>query len=129
MNDNFVNDKKMYMRVSKIESIWENPVVQSLVAVLDVVPGVGTVVDSSVKYMLGGYQKKKLEILFKHILDDTSITVEQVSNVTVLMEMARIIDVVTRLQCNDKIQYFSNLMKCAIQEVDTYVNRINRIFL
>lgn len=122
MNNGFSNNEKMYINLSKIESVWESPVVQSLISVLDVIPGAGTMVDSSVKQMIKCYQKKKLEILFTYILEDTSITVDKVSNVTILMEMARTIDVVARLQCNDKIQYFSNLMKSAIQEADAYIN-------
>lgn len=122
MNDNFTNNEKVYTSLSKFESVWENPVVQSLISVLDVIPGAGTAIDSSVKQMIKDYQKKKLEALFTYILEDTSITVEKVSNVTVLMEMARTIDVVARLQCNDKIQYFSNLMKNAIREDDAYIN-------
>lgn len=122
MNDNFTNIEKKYTRLTKAEEIWEHPVVQCLMTLLDVVPGLGTIIDASIKLKVKDFQKKKLENLFMYILEDSSITVEKVSNVTVLMEMAKTIEVVTRLQNNDKVVYFANLMRNAIHGEDSYTN-------
>lgn len=122
MSDGFTKIEKAYAQISKVENVWEHPVVKCVMTLLDMVPGLGTVVDESVKLMLKDFQKKKLEDLFVYILEDPSITVENVSNITVLMEMARTIEAVSRLQCNDKIKYFANLMRNAIHGEETYTN-------
>ena len=121
-DEDFISAKENYTEILRVENVWEHPVVRCVMSLLDMIPGFGTIIDESIKMLLKEFQKKKLEKLFIYILEDSSITVEKVSNVTVLMEMARTIEVVMRLHCNDKIEYFANLMKNAIHGEEAYAN-------
>lgn len=104
-DEDFISVQEKYTEISRLENVWEHPVVRCVMSLLDVIPGFGTIIDESVKMLLKEFQKKKLERLFVCILEDSNVTVEKVSNITVLMEMARTIEVVMRLHCNDKIEY------------------------
>lgn len=115
MNERFDSIRDDVEGIQKINSIWENPIIQGVVGSI---PYVATAIDSVVKNRLEYYQRKKIEELFNIILEDNSITMSDIQNVDSIMKIAKTIDIVNRLMSNEKVKYMANLLKNSIKEQD-----------
>lgn len=134
MNEELETCKVDLNMKENLEDIYNNPVVQMLLSVLNVCPGIKDGVDSAVAIALSSFQKKKITKLLELIFRDSKVTMDDVKDVTVIMEFAKMLDAVKRLSRNGKIKYLANLMRgsiCDIRkgEVDEFEERLESLLL
>lgn len=112
MNEELNVIKKNYDFISKAKEVKENPVTETIVELLKVVPGIGDLIDSSINHAIDSFQEKKQKELIDVILKKSSmITSEQVNDVEFIFNFARTVDAVKRLATNDKVKFFGNLIR------------------
>lgn len=122
MNEELEKCKAELKKAETAESIFDHPAVQFIESMLGMIPVVDAgvnCVDAAVKKRLIDFRTSKQEELFEIIFADNSITIEDVSDVTVLMEFAKVLDAVNRLSRNGKVKYFAGLLKSSIPEIRT----------
>lgn len=112
MSEEFEIVKSELNATTEVNDIWENPVVKF---VLQFIP-IPTVADSAIGKAFEIHQRKKQEQLFEMILEDGTITIDDVKDVDCIMEFAKTMDVVNRLIRNDKIKYLAYLLKNSIKD-------------
>lgn len=100
-----------------IKDIYDNPIVQTFISILSKFPGFKDGVDAAIEKALTEFQHRKRKELFEIILEDNTITMDDVNDVTVLMEFAKVLDVVNRLARNGKVKYFARLLRSSIKEI------------
>ena len=109
-------DKKYSLETAEtINDVWNNPVTKTLVNACKFLAPLSDVIENGIGKLIAEHQKKKLEELLEAILSDGMITTQQVEDVTVIMEFAKMVDVVNRLASNDKIKYLGYLFKNTIK--------------
>ncbi len=126
-------DKKYSLETAEtINDVWNNPVTKTLVNACKFLAPLSDVIENGIGKLIAEHQKKKLEELLEAILSDGMITTQQVEDVTVIMEFAKMVDVVNRLASNDKIKYLGNLFKNTIKsneinfvEYEEFLAKIN----
>lgn len=133
MNEKIEADIISLENSEHLYDIYNNPAVQGLLgAIFGLVPGGKDAVDAAFMQSFETFQKKKLAELFDVIMEDQSITVEDVKDVTVILEFAKLINVTNHLSKNGKIKYLGNLMRYSISEikdgnVDEFEERLNKL--
>lgn len=116
--------KTSYQAASDIKDIWENPLVQFIVShISSIFPAVSPGIEKALEMR----QKKKLEELFEIVLEDGTITLEDLQDVDCIMEFAKTIDVVNRLIRNDKVEYLAKLLKNSIQDKERDVDEFEEL--
>lgn len=115
MNEKFETVKNDLKDIEKVNNIWEHPVVKGVVSLI---PYVSPIIDSGIEKMIEKCQKKKIEELFELILEDGTITINDIEDVDNILKIAKTIDVVNKLIRNGKIKYMANLLKNSIREKD-----------
>lgn len=118
MSEDFELVKAEYNSTVEIEEIYSNPAVSFLMESIKLIPAVGNLVNNSIKAVIEMHQKKKLNQLLTLIFNDNSITIEDVKDVKVIMEFAKMIDIVNRLTRNEKIKDFASLFKSFMSKAD-----------
>lgn len=128
MNEEVEVLKSEYNATIEMKDIWENPVVKSIISFI---PLISSSIDSGVAKAIELRQKKKLEELFKILLEDDDITMEEVADVDCIMEIAKTIDVVNKLIRNEKVKYLAKLLKNSIKDsegnVDQFEESLNKL--
>lgn len=112
MNEEFEIAKSESNATAEIKDIWENPVVKFLLQFIPIPAGA----DSAVGKAFEVYQRKKQEQLFEIILEDDTITIDDVKDIECIMEFAKTMEVINRLIRNDKIKYLAYLLKNSIKD-------------
>lgn len=112
MNEKLEIVKSELNTTTEIKDIWENPVVKFLSQFIPISKGI----DSAIGKAFEIHQKKKQEQLFEIILEDDTITIDDVNDVDCIMEFAKTMEVVNRLIRNDKIKYLAFLLKNSIKD-------------
>lgn len=125
MNDRFDVVKSELNAVVEVEDIWKHPCVQALYAGIKLIPPIGNAIESAITNKLADFQKKKQRELCEIIFDDDSITLDDVQDVEVVMEFARMYDVVNRLASNEKVQYIANLFKKTFSNKEEFHNHLS----
>lgn len=101
-----------------VSEIYNNPAVQFIIGNLNIVPGgIKDVIDAGITQALQMFQEKKRTKLFEIIFGDYSIQTKDVSDVKVIFEFAKLLNVVNHLAKADKIQYLGELMKNSIPDI------------
>lgn len=116
MNKNFEETKATVVNAEKLNDIWNNPVTQILVSGVSSIPVMGDIVVNTIGNAIEVHQRIKIQELLELILLDGTITENMINNVDVIMEFARLVDVVNKLRTNQKIEYLANLFKNTIKE-------------
>lgn len=132
MNEELEVIKTSMSNTTDLEDIYMNPVVQGILGAI--LPGVKDFADAAVVKGVKLFQEKKLKELFECVMADHSITLEDVKNVTVIMEFANMINVTNYLSKNGKIKYLGSLMRNSISDVragnvDEFEERMNKIVM
>lgn len=112
MNEEFEIVKSELNATTEMKDIWENPVVKFILQFIPIPTGA----DSAIGKAFEIRQRKKQEQLFKIILEDDAITINDVNDVECIMVFAKTIEVVNRLIRNDKIKYLAYLLKNTIKD-------------
>lgn len=124
MSEGFEIIKNDYVVSDEIKDIWENPVVKCIVSHIPFF-------SSEIEYGLGKAleirQKKKMEQLFEIILEDDSVTIDDINDVDCIMEFAKTIDVVKKLIRNEKVKYLARLLKNSIKDEDRDVDEFEEL--
>lgn len=128
MREDFEIIKNDYIANNEIKDIWENPVLKCIVSY---VPFWSSGIDYGLGKAIEIRQKKKLEMLFEIILEDGTITMEDINDVDCIMEFAKTMEVVNKLIRNDKVKYLANLLKNSIKDkerdVDEFEELLNKL--
>lgn len=114
MNNEFEIAKKSLEDIKTLNDIWEHPAVKMIYGALNIIPPIAGALDATISKKLENYQKEKQQKLCEIIFQDNSITLEDVKNVEIIMEYARMLDVVNRLATNEKLVYIANLFKKSV---------------
>ncbi|MEY8524713.1 hypothetical protein AALA90_17025 [Lachnospiraceae bacterium 38-10] len=112
MNEKLEIVKSELNTTTEIKDIWENPVVKFLSQFIPIPTGA----DSAIGKAFEIHQRKKQEQLFEIIIEDDTITIDDVNDVDCIMEFAKTMEVVSRLIRNDKIKYLASLLKNSIKD-------------
>lgn len=120
MSEEFEIAKRSLEDIDTLNNIWDHPVVKTIYEALNLFPLLSNAIDAVFSQKIKEYQKRKQEELCEIIFRDNSITLEHVKNVEVIMEYARMIDVVNRLATNKKLKYIANLFKKCVPNMCTY---------
>lgn len=130
-NELYLQAKQSLKKTDKIVDIWSHPIAKFMI---NIIPYLGSSIDSGIQAELDRFQRAKQEELFEIILEDGSITLEDVSDVTVIMQMKKCIDSINKLTTNKKVQYYAQLMKSAIKKencdedsFDEWLERLNTL--
>lgn len=127
MGEEFEIVKSELNATAEIKDIWENPVVKFLLQFIPIPTGA----DSAIGKAFEIHQRKKQEQLFEIILEDGTITIDDVNDVDCIMECAKTIEVVNRLIRNDKIKYLAYLLKNSIKDkkrnIDEFEELLSKI--
>ena len=92
--------------------VKNNPVVKStILSVLNSIPIIGELIDSSIDSYLSSFQEAKRQELIALILSDVTITSDMVNDIEFIFNFAKTLEAVNRLSSNDKVKYFANLLK------------------
>ncbi len=130
MNEELELVKSEYNGMNEVKDIWENPIVKQIISCI---PFISAGIDSGIEKSIEMHQKKKLEELFKIILEDGNydVIMENINDVECIMEIAKTIDVVNRLIRNDKVKYLGRLLKNSIldseRNVDEFEELLNKL--
>lgn len=128
MREDFEIIKNEYVVNNEIKDIWENPVVKCIASY---VPFLSSGIDYGLGKAIETRQKKKLETLFEIILEDGTITMDDINDVDCIMEFVKTIEVVNKLIRNDKVKYLANLLKNSIKDkekdVDEFEELLNKL--
>lgn len=104
--------KQELINIEELTAIKNNPVVKAtILSVLNSIPIIGKLIDSSMDTLLTHFQKEKRNELLNCILSDRKITSDQVNDVEFIINLAKTLEVVNKLATNDKVKYFANLLK------------------
>lgn len=135
--ENFDEMKADLQSIEEIGAIKENPVVTSFVNLFRQIPYFGDLACDSIDKAFEAFQKEKRERFYEYIITSQElITLENVNDITILMEFAKTLDVVNRLATNDKVKYiamlfsktFSNqFYRTHISEYEEYLRRLEYI--
>lgn len=124
MNEKTELLKAEHNEATLIKDIWENPVVKF---VLDRIRFMSPDISYGVDKLLEMHQRKKLEELFEILLKDNTVTIEDISNVDCIMEIAKTMEVVNRLIRNDKVKYLANLLKSSIKDENRNIDEFEEL--
>ena len=123
MMDNFELEKEKYHKTSVMLKRAENPVIQTLLDCLGIIPVVGPIASaggelasSGLKAALEKKQNEKLEQICGTIAADASITLEDVQDVNTIFEFAQLLKTCETLSSNRKVQYLTGLFCGSIHE-------------
>lgn len=110
---NFEKKKKELDLITTIKRTQKSYGVDAcLMSSIRAVPILGDMISTATSKAIDDFQEKKQKELVDAILnDDEIITFEKFDNVEFLINFAKTMDAVKRLATNDKIKYFSNLLK------------------
>lgn len=123
MNEEFEVLKSELNATIEIKDIWENPVVKFLLQFITIPTGA----DSAIGKAFERHQMKKQEQLFEIILEDGTITIDDVNDVECIMEFAKTMEVVNRLIRNDKIKYLAYLLKNSIKDKKRNIDEFEEV--
>lgn len=130
-NELYLQAKQSLKKTDKIVDIWSHPIAKFII---NIIPYLGSSIDSGIQAELDRFQRAKQEELFEIILEDGSITLEDVSDVTAIMQMKKCIDSINKLTTNKKVRYYAQLMKSAIKKetcdedsFDEWLERLNTL--
>ncbi len=108
-----------YQNAELVNDVRTNPVVSSFIKLIKKVPYFGELVYDSADIKFREFQESKRKELYEYITDSPElITEDKVNNITVLMELARALDVVNKLASNEKVLFISKLFKACCLECD-----------
>lgn len=123
MTEEFEIKKIEYENAVTINDIWNNPVVNVLKEMVKIkIPVATDIVDSTVSTIFEEFQRKKMEEFFDVLLCDKTVGVEDVKDITVIMEFLKMMDIVNHLIGNEKIKYCANLLKNSIKNDNNDIN-------
>lgn len=113
MNEEFEVAKSELHSGYELADIKSNPVVEGvLMPIIKAFPAIGDMVDSAINMKINEFQDKKEKELAEIILKDKhTITSEMVNDVEFIMSLAKTKEVVRRLETNDKVKFFGNLIR------------------
>lgn len=113
MNEEFEVVKASLHSGNEMADIKNNPVVEGvLMPMIKAFPAIGDMIDSTINMKLREFQDKKEQELSEVILKDKhTITSEMVNDVEFIMSFAKTKEVVRRLETNDKVKFFGNLIR------------------
>lgn len=132
MNEHLDLAKTNLDNANELRDISKNPVVNYVFGTLKIIPGIKEGLDS----ILENYQKSKREELCKIIFEDGLITLEDVKDISFLMEFGRTLEIVDRLAVNEKVKYIAKLFRKSfelgafkenISEYEEYLKRLENI--
>nr|DAI48099.1 MAG TPA: hypothetical protein [Caudoviricetes sp.] len=114
MNDLLESKKDELHNIEELKDISENPVIKTAASLINLFPGAGAFITSTVSGGLKMFENKKREEIEKIIFDDGTITLDDVKDVRFIMEYIRLMEVVDRLSENKKVKYMGRLFKNAV---------------
>lgn len=118
MNEEFEIAKAEMKNAEMYNDILNNPVIQTLLCGIKSIPIISDLVINTISVAVEAHQRKKLQKLMTLIIEDNTITEEMVNDVDVIMEFAKMVDVVNRLRTSQKIEYLANLFKNMVKDSD-----------
>lgn len=112
-NEDLEQAKNALQNINEIADIKKNPVAESLVLpFIKSVPVIGDMLDLSMDRVIKDFQQKKQKELINVILKGKNcITSDMVNDIEFIMNMAKTMEAVKKLETDDKVKYFGNLIK------------------
>ena len=111
-HEEFESTKLSLQNAETAIDVKNNPVVKStILSVLNSIPIIGELIDSSIDSCLSSFQEAKRQELIDLILSDVTITSDMVNDIEFIFNFAKTLEAVNRLSSNDKVKYFANLLK------------------
>lgn len=134
-NQILINEIDKLENARKKDNILNHPVVKILLSTLNIIPAVGstleTGVDSSLNFLFKKKQEERLLSICEIIISDDKITTEMVKDVKEIMSFAKMLDVARKLITNDKLDYLARLYKNLItqdeKDYDEYEEFLRRL--
>lgn len=134
-NQILINEIDKLENARKKDNILNHPVVKILLNTLNIIPAVGstleTGVDSSLNFLFKKKQEERLLSICEIIISDDKITSEMVKDVKEIMSFAKMLDVARKLITNDKLDYLARLYKNLIsqdeKDYDEYEEFLRRL--
>lgn len=134
-NQILINEIDKLENARKKDNILNHPVVKILLNTLNIIPAVGstleTGVDSSLNFLFKKKQEERLLSICEIIISDDKITTEMVKDVKEIMSFAKMLDVARKLITNDKLDYLARLYKNLItqdeKDYDEYEEFLRRL--
>lgn len=134
-NQIIINEIDKLENARKKDNILNHPVVKILLNTLNIIPAVGstleTGVDSSLNFLFKKKQEERLLSICEIIISDDKITTEMVKDVKEIMSFAKMLDVARKLITNDKLDYLARLYKNLIsqdeKDYDEYEEFLRRL--
>lgn len=111
MNEEFDLTKVELQNAVDINEIYNNPVVKTVFGALNLFSGLGQGLDAAVAMQISQFQKNKQDKLVEIIFADDSITMDDVQDLSFIMEFANMLKVVRQLSSNKKLDYIGKLFK------------------
>lgn len=114
-----------------VEKSKNNVIIQNILSVIRTVTPFGDIIDTNINKIVDDFIEEKKNVFLDNILNDNElILTEDVNTVEFLMNFKKTLEAVYRLSNNDKINYFSNLLKNGYMkgrkiENDDYEEKLN----
>lgn len=130
------DDKKYSLEtVETINDVWNNPVVQCLISVVNEIFSPSPLVElvnKGVSKMLEMQIKHKQEQVIQELLVSKSITEADIKNVDFVIEFAKLLSAVNRTRGNTKIQCMTKIFKGTVcydkKDYDLYEEYLQRVY-
>lgn len=114
-----------------VEKCKNNVIIQNVLSAIRMLSPIGDIIDTNINKIVDDFIEEKKNAFLDNILNDKElILTEDVNTVEFIMNFAKTLEAVNKLSNNDKINYFSNLLKNGYMkgrkiESDDYEEKLN----
>ena len=125
MSDKLELAKQELNYADGIVKAYQNPVIKSVVDFLKTIVPLGSFIDAYTEKQLNDFQNSKLQKFIDLLVCETSnITSDMVNDIEFIMNFKKTVEAVYRLSTNDKVEYFSNLLRNSYLAYDRIDNDV-----
>jgi hypothetical protein len=107
--NNFESAKQNLDNIDQINSLKNDPFIKAAITTL--LPGIGGLITDAFDIHFSEFQAQKRNQFLELIMSDTNITSDMVNDVEFIINFAKILGAINKLENNDKIKYFASLLK------------------